>query len=63
MTDMRGRYVWRVNGHTVEKSYIIVSGYSSNDIVVSDGLTIGDLVIVEGRRKVSSGMKVNVEVR
>ena len=63
MTDMRGRYVWRVNGDTVEKSYIIVSGYSSNDIVVSDGLTIGDLVIVEGRRKVSSGMKVNVEVR
>ena len=58
MTDMNGRYVWTATLDTVEKKYIVVGGYSGNGIVVTEGLDEGDLVIVEGGRKVSTGMKV-----
>ena len=61
MTDMEGRYVWGVDSlNTVTRNRIVVSGYSGTGIVVSEGLEAGDLVIVEGRRKVSTGMKVKV---
>ncbi len=58
LTDMDGRYVWTVLDGIVYKRYITVAGYSKDGILVSDGLVEGDRVIVEGRRKVSSGMKV-----
>lgn len=59
MTDMEGRYVWGVRpDNTVCKTYIGVGGYASKGIIVSEGLQEGDMVIVEGSRKVSTGMKV-----
>ena len=58
MTDMQGRYVWSATRDTVEKKYITVGGYSGRGIVVTEGLQDGDLVITEGSRKVSTGMKV-----
>lgn len=61
MTDKAGRYVWTVSQDgTVGKTYITVSGYSGNGVVVDGGLSEGLLVIVEGSRKVSSGMKAKV---
>lgn len=58
MTDTRGRYVWTATGGTVDKKYVTLGGFSGDGIVISDGLQEGDLVIVEGARKVSTGMKV-----
>ena len=60
MTDIDGRYVWTVEDGTVRKRYVVVDGYSGDDVIVSEGLDPGDLVITEGRRKVSSGMDVDV---
>lgn len=61
MTDGKGRYVWTVDGqNSVCKTYIRVGGYSGNGIVVEEGLPEGQRVIVEGSRKVSTGMKVRV---
>ena len=62
MTDMEGRYVWTVDGNgVVGKKRIRVGGYSYSGISVADGLEEGEMVIIEGRRKVSSGMKVEVQ--
>ena len=60
LTDMDGRYVWTVDPEgVVGKTYITVGGYSGTGIIVEDGLPEGLRVIVEGSRKVSTGMKVN----
>ena len=58
MTDTRGRYVWTATGGVVDKKYVTPGGFSGDGIVISDGLQEGDLVIVSGASKVSTGMKV-----
>lgn len=59
MTDMTGRYIWGVTPEDkVCKSYVSVGGYSGKGVVITHGLSLGDKVIVEGSRKVSTGMKV-----
>jgi len=59
MTDTEGRYVWTVEDGTVCKRHIKVGGYEGNGIVVSEGLPLGTSVVIEGARKVSTGMNVN----
>lgn len=59
-TDMEGRYVWTVMDGTVYKRHITVGGYSGKGIIVTEGLATEDRVIVEGWRRVSSGMKVRI---
>lgn len=59
LTDMEGRYVWTVVDGTVYKRHITVGGYAGDGIIVTEGLTSEDKVIIEGWRKVSTGMKVN----
>lgn len=62
MTDMDGRYIWGVTPEdTVCKTYITVGGYAGDGIIVKEGLAEGDKIIVEGSRKVSTGMKVKAE--
>ena len=59
MTDVEGRYVWTVGPEdVVGRKYIETGGYSGNSIIVDGGLDSGQRVIVEGSRKVSTGMKV-----
>lgn len=61
MTDVNGRYVWTVDAEdSVCKTRISVGSYSGKGVVVSSGLEEGDRIIVDGSRKVSSGMKVKV---
>lgn len=58
-TDMNGRYIWGVDQDgNVVKTYVTAGGYAGKGVVISDGLQEGDRVIVEGSRKVSTGMKV-----
>lgn len=58
MTDMDGRYVWCVSGGVVFKRHVTPTGYSGDDVLVTGGLQEGDEVIIEGARKVSTGMNV-----
>ncbi len=62
-TDSNGRYVWTVESdNRVSKRYVSVSGFSGTGVTVSEGLSAGDLVIVEGSRKVSTGMIVKTAI-
>lgn len=56
--DTEGKYVWTVVDDRVRKVRIVPGGYSGRGIIVSEGLSVGDRVIVEGYQKVSTGMKV-----
>lgn len=57
--DNRGKYVWCVNpDSTVCKKYISLGDFVGRGVIVSTGLTFGDMVITEGTQKVSTGMKV-----
>lgn len=62
MTGTNGRYVWTVTDGVVGQRYIKVAGYQGDGILVSEGLEDVDSIIVEGARKVSTGMKVLTEV-
>lgn len=57
-TGADGRYVWTVEDGVVCKRRIVPDGYSDSGITVSEGIGEGDLIIVEGARKVCTGMKV-----
>lgn len=64
LTDMEGRYVWGVSpDDKVCKTRVNVGGYAGQGVVIAEGLQEGDRVIVEGSRKVSTGMKVKAEER
>lgn len=60
-SDKQGRYVWAVRQDTVSKIYVTTGGYSGNGIAIESGLEPEDYVIIEGSRKVSTGMKVKIE--
>lgn len=61
LTDGEGRYVWTVREGIVYKTYIRTGEYSGNAVVVTAGLSEGDVIVVKGSRKVSSGMSVKSE--
>lgn len=61
--DAQGKYVWVVNPERkVEKRYVEVAGFSGKGVIVSSGFESDDLLIVEGSRKVSTGMQVEVRI-
>ena len=63
LTDSEGRYVWCADGEgTISKRRVVCGSFSEDGVIVLDGLREGDLLVVEGHRKVSSGMKVNVKM-
>ena len=58
-TDRVGRYVWTVNDDSlVEKKYVTTGDFAGKGVKILSGLEAGDLLIVEGAAKVSTGMKV-----
>lgn len=59
-TDVHGRYVWTVSDGQVNKTRISTGGFSPRGIIVDEGLSAGDMVIIEGFQKVSTGMSVKV---
>lgn len=59
--DDDGKYVWTVDGEgTVAKRRITTGAYIGKGVIATSGLTEGDLLIVEGTSKVSTGMKVKI---
>lgn len=62
MTDAHGRYVWCAGQDgVISKKYVIPDGFSDTGIVIAEGLQDGDLLVVDGFRRVSTGMKVKVK--
>lgn len=60
-TDISGRYVWTVSENgIVDKKYVVTEGFSGQGVMISEGLSIGDKVIVEGVQKVCTGLKVRI---
>ena len=53
-------FVWLANGTAATRRFITVGSLSDYGIIVENGLTEGDRLIVEGTNKVSEGMKINI---
>jgi len=58
--DMNSTYVWTVKEGRVCRTDLVLDGFAGKGVLVKKGLSKGDLVIVEGFQKVSTGMKVKV---
>ncbi len=58
LINQEGKFVWVVEDGRATRRNITLSGYSGTGVIVSEGLQVGDKVIVEGYQKVSGGMKV-----
>lgn len=54
--DEAGRYVWCCNEGTIYKKHIETGGFSGKGIIVTEGLEAGEMLVVEGARKISAGM-------
>lgn len=60
-TGTDGRYLWTVRDGKAQRTAVKTGGFSGDGVIITEGLDEGDLVIVGGYQKVSSGMKVSVE--
>lgn len=61
LINQEGKFVWVVKDGRATRQPISLSDYSGNGVIISKGLKMGDVVIVEGYQKVSEGMKVCYE--
>ena len=57
-TGKQGRYLWVVSDGKVCRRDVSVGGFAGKGVLITDGLQEGDLVIVRGYQKVSTGMAV-----
>ena len=56
--DTEGKYVWVVENQHASKRYVEIGGFHGKGVIVISGLQDGDFVVVEGSRKISTGMEV-----
>lgn len=56
--DTEGKYVWVVENQHASKRYVEIGGFHGKGVIVVSGLQDGDFVVVEGSRKISTGMEV-----
>lgn len=54
-------FVWVSEQSTASRKFIKINGFSKDGVVVSEGLSEGDLVIIAGYHKISEGMKLTVQ--
>jgi len=52
------RYVWLADGNVAKRRFVKTGGMNDNGIVIAEGLSIGDSLIVEGFQKVCEGMRI-----
>jgi hypothetical protein len=53
------QYVWLADGNRATRQFVKTAGLNDHGIVVIDGLSEGDKLIVEGFGKISEGMKIS----
>ena len=59
--DEKGNYVWCVNSNNiVEKRYVNLGDFVASGVVINNGLSIGDKVVVDGAKRICSGTHVNI---
>lgn len=54
------RFVWKVENDIAYKQPVIIDKLSERGVIVKEGLSTGDLIIINGNQKVSVGMKVKI---
>ncbi|MDR1681156.1 MAG: efflux RND transporter periplasmic adaptor subunit [Prevotellaceae bacterium] len=54
------RFVWLADNGVARRRYITSGKLSGNGVAVSEGLSAGDQLIVEGYQNVSEGMKIRI---
>ena len=54
------QFVWLADGNTAKRRFITVGSLSDYGIIVENGLSTGDKLIVEGCNKISEGMKISI---
>jgi RND family efflux transporter MFP subunit len=60
--DVDGDYVWRVKNSLVEQRQVTISGSADRDrVLVTSGLSIGDMVVRSAERELSPGQKVTTK--
>jgi RND family efflux transporter MFP subunit len=55
------KYVWLADGNIARRQFVKIGGLNDNGIVVVEGLSAGDKLIVEGFQKVSEGMNIKTD--
>lgn len=61
-TMPEGTVVWVVNGGKAQHRNIVVGDFIKNGVVVNEGLSAGDTVVVKGLHKLYTGAKVSYEL-
>lgn len=61
LSGTEGRYLWLVKDGKAVRQTVKTGGFAGKGVVITEGLEEGDLVIVEGYQKVSTGMEVKTE--
>lgn len=61
LTGSEGRYLWLVKDGRAARQAVKTGGFAGKGVIITEGLEEGDLVIVKGYQKVSSGMEVKTE--
>ena len=54
------QFVWLANGDVAKRQFITIGALNNIGVIVENGLSDGDKLIVEGYQKVSEGMKINI---
>ena len=54
-------FVWLADGNTARRRFIDVGSLADYGIIVENGLTEGDILIVEGGTKISEGMQITIK--
>jgi RND family efflux transporter MFP subunit len=54
------KYVWLADGDMARRQFVKTGGLHDNGIVVVEGLSAGDKLVVEGFQKISEGMKISI---
>jgi len=55
------RFVWLAEGNTATRRFITVGSLSDYGVIVENGLSAGEWLIVEGNNKISEGMKISIK--
>jgi RND family efflux transporter MFP subunit len=53
-------FVWLAEGNTARRCFVRTGGLANDGIVVTEGLSAGARIIVEGFQKISEGMKISI---
>jgi RND family efflux transporter MFP subunit len=54
------RFVWLADNYTARRCFVKTNDLTDNGIIVSEGLSAGDKLIVEGFQKISEGTNISI---